>query len=83
MKIKKVQDGSKLEISIEGRLDTITAPTLEAAIKESITGVDKLIFDFAKLEYLSSAGLRVLLATQKVMNKQGEMANTKSNINLS
>ncbi|MSU06725.1 STAS domain-containing protein [Spirochaetales bacterium NM-380-WT-3C1] len=73
MEIKKVQDGSKLEISIEGRLDTITAPTLEAAIKESITGVEKLIFDFAKLEYLSSAGLRVLLATQKVMNKQGEM----------
>ena len=79
MEIKQVQDGSKLEISIEGRLDTITAPTLEAAIKESITGVEKLVLDFAKLEYLSAAGLRVLLATQKVMNKQGEM--TIRNVN--
>lgn len=73
MEIKKLQDGNKLDMIIEGRLDTITAPALEASIKESITGVEKLTLDFEKLEYLSSAGLRVLLSTQKIMNKQGEM----------
>ena len=55
------------------RLDTTTAPQLEAEFKQNIDGVEKLVLDFAGLEYLSSAGLRVLLAAQKVMNKQGEM----------
>ena len=73
MEIKKVQYGKTLNLVIEGRLDTISAPALEAEIKASISGVEKLIMDFAKLEYLSSAGLRVLLAAQKVMNRQGEM----------
>ena len=54
-------------------MDTTTAPLLEAELKKSIGGVEKLIFDFAALEYLSSAGLRVLLAAQKVMNRQGSM----------
>lgn len=58
---------------IEGRLDTTTAPKLEAELKQSVSGVIKLVLDFASLEYLSSAGLRVLLAAQKVMNRQGEM----------
>lgn len=56
-----------------GRLDTTTAPQLEAELKQSISGVEKLVLDFAELEYLSSAGLRVILSAQKVMNKQGSM----------
>ena len=73
MNINKIQDGSELTIELEGRLDTVSAPSLEAELKKDINGVQTLIFDFAKLEYLSSAGLRVLLASQKVMNRQGEM----------
>ena len=73
MTIKKNLNGTELTVTIVGRLDTTTAPDLEASLKESFEGVTKLILDFAELEYLSSAGLRVLLASQKVMNKQGEM----------
>ena len=73
MNIEKKENGKELTIILSGRLDTTTAPLLEAELKKSIGGVEKLIFDFAALEYLSSAGLRVLLAAQKVMNKQGEM----------
>ena len=73
MTIEKQAQGSTLGIAIAGRLDTTTAPQLEAELKRSIDGVTELNFDFAKLEYLSSAGLRVLLAAQKVMNKQGTM----------
>ena len=73
MTIEKNLNGTELTITISGRLDTTTAPQLEAEFKQSITGVEKLVLDFASLEYLSSAGLRVLLAAQKVMNKQGEM----------
>ena len=73
MTIEKNLNGTELALTIIGRLDTTTAPQLEAEIKESITGVEMLVLDFKSLEYLSSAGLRVLLATQKIMNKQGEM----------
>ncbi len=73
MTIEKIQNGTELTIHLAGRLDTTTAPQLEAELKLSISGVEKLVFDFAALEYLSSAGLRVLLAAQKVKNKQGEM----------
>ena len=73
MTIEKNLNGTELTVTITGRLDTTTAPQLEAEFKQSITGVEKLVLDFAPLEYLSSAGLRVLLATQKLMNKQGEM----------
>ena len=73
MTIEKNLNGTELTVTIVGRLDTTTAPDLEASLKESFEGVTKLILDFAELEYLSSAGLRVLLASQKVMNKQGEM----------
>ena len=73
MTIEKTLNGTELTVTIIGRLDTTTAPQLEAEFKQSITGVEKLVLDFATLEYLSSAGLRVLLAAQKVMNKQGEM----------
>ena len=73
MTIEKTLNGTELTIGLVGRLDTTTAPQLEAELKQSISGVKKLILDFVALEYLSSAGLRVLLAAQKVMNKQGEM----------
>lgn len=73
MEIKKMKNESELNMVIVGRLDTTTAPQLEAELKQNINGVETLTLDFAKLEYLSSAGLRVLLAAQKVMNKQGEM----------
>ena len=73
MNIIRNKDGSKLTLALEGRLDTTTAPQLEAELKASMDGVTELDLDFEKLEYLSSAGLRVLLAAQKVMNKQGKM----------
>ncbi len=73
MTIEKTLNGTELTINLIGRLDTTTAPQLEAELKHSVSGVEKLVMDFTELEYLSSAGLRVLLAAQKVMNKQGEM----------
>lgn len=73
MTIEKTTNGSELAIAITGRLDTSTAPELESSLKQSIDGVTKLVFDFSNLEYVSSAGLRVLLSAQKIMNKQGEM----------
>ena len=74
MTIKKELNGKDLTVAIEGRLDTITAPELETELKASLDGVSKLTLDFSKLEYISSAGLRVLLSTQKRMNTQGSMA---------
>lgn len=73
MNIVKNTEGKVLNIALEGRLDTTTAPQLEAELKQSVADNTELIFDFEKLEYLSSAGLRILLAAQKVMNKQGKM----------
>lgn len=73
MEIIKTQNGTDLTIAIEGRLDTMTAPQLEAEVKGSIDGIANLTLDFAKLEYVSSAGLRVILAAQKIMNAQGDM----------
>lgn len=73
MNIVKKAEGTALNLALEGRLDTTTAPQLEGELKASLNGVTALELDFAKLEYLSSAGLRVLLSAQKVMNKQGTM----------
>jgi anti-sigma B factor antagonist len=73
MTINKNQNGSELTLTIEGRLDTATAPQLEAELKQSLAGLTVLILDFAALEYISSAGLRILLAAQKAMNRQGSM----------
>ena len=72
MTIRKEQNGGALDIAPEGRLDTTTAPELEAELK-NLEGVTELKFDLAGLEYISSAGLRVLLSAQKTMNKQGSM----------
>ena len=73
MTIEKNLNAAELTVKVTGRLDTTTAPELEASLNESYNGVTKLVLDFASLEYLSSAGLRVLLQAQKTMNKQGEM----------
>lgn len=73
MNIKKEQNGNELSIAVEGRLDTITAPELDTELTSSLGGIEKLVFDFSNLEYISSAGLRVLLSAQKVMTKQGGM----------
>ena len=73
MTITKNLKGTKLELLPEGRLDTTTSPMLEAELKESMDGITELVFNFEKLDYISSAGLRILLAAQKVMNQQGSM----------
>ncbi len=73
LNINKISAGKELTIALEGRLDTMTAPDLEAELTANLAGVESLVFDLAKLEYISSAGLRVLLSAQKTMNKQGSM----------
>ena len=73
LNIEKKSEGKKLSFALSGRLDTTTAPDLEKEVKDNIEGVEKLDFDFADLAYISSAGLRVLLSAQKIMNKQGKM----------
>lgn len=72
MKINKKQNGNELIISLDGRLDTNTSPDLEKELS-SLDDIKKLIFDFSKLEYISSAGLRIVLSCQKIMANQGEM----------
>ena len=73
LNITKNLEDTKLTVYLEGRLDTTTAPQLEESMKESINNVTELIMDFEKLEYISSAGLRVMLSCQKIMSKQGSM----------
>ena len=73
MKIEQKKDGSRLTVALEGRLDTTTAPELETALKPALNGITELVLDLKGLEYISSAGLRVLLSAQKTMNRQGEM----------
>ena len=69
---------TNLMIALEGRLDTTTAPMLESELKGSLDGIRSLVFDMEKLQYISSAGLRVLLSAQKTMNKQGNMVIRKA-----
>lgn len=73
MTIAKELNGTTLTLGLEGRLDTTTAPQLDAEVQNSLGGVTELILNFENLEYISSAGLRVLLSAQKIMNKQGKM----------
>ena len=73
MNIQKTVNGTTLTVKLEGRLDTTTSPKLEEELRGSVDGLTCLVFDFEWLEYISSAGLRVLLAMQKIMNRQGEM----------
>ena len=73
MQITKTTENDKLTLALEGRLDTLTAPLLEAEVVGKLDGVKTLVFDFQNLAYVSSAGLRILFMDQKVMSKQGEM----------
>ena len=73
LNINKTIENGKAAFSLEGRLDTVSAPELEAELKDALDGVSELTLDLEKLEYISSAGLRVLLAAQKEMNKRGTL----------
>ncbi len=73
LEINKTMDGTNLTMALVGRLDTTTAPELEADVKGSLEGISELTMDMEGLEYVSSAGLRILLMAQKTMNKQGSM----------
>ena len=73
LNINKTLEGTALNVGLEGRLDTTTAPELEQEVKGAMEGVTDLSFDLEKLDYISSAGLRVLLSCQKIMMKQGSM----------
>ncbi len=79
MNIERVVNGTALTVAVSGRLDTVTAPELETSLRDSLNGITDLTFDFADLEYISSAGLRVLLSAQKIMNNQGNMKITHAN----
>ena len=67
----KNQEGSRLPVALDGRIDTLTAPQLESELKPLLNGISELVLDFAQVAYISSAGLRVLLATQKSMRSVG------------
>jgi len=73
LNIKQEKEGEKLTIVLDGRLDTTSAPQLEGELKSAVDGITSLVFEIGELAYISSAGLRVLLSAQKVMNRQGEM----------
>ena len=83
LNIEQKKDGTNLEIALSGRLDTTTVGQLEEVTNTGLAGITELVFNLAELEYISSAGLRVLLASQKVMNKQGSMVvtNVKEEVN--
>lgn len=73
MTIKKTLDGTKLTAAVQGRIDTVTAAEAESILKDGIDNVTELTLDFKELDYISSAGLRLLLSLQKTMSKQGSM----------
>jgi len=79
MNITTTKNADALTLALEGRLDTMTAPELEQTLKAELDGVTALTFDLKDLEYISSAGLRVLLSAQKTMNTQGTMKVTNVN----
>lgn len=82
MQITKTVENDKLTLALEGRLDTLTAPQLEAEVNGKLDGVKTLIFDFQNLAYVSSAGLRILFMAQKIMNKQGKMVVRNANADI-
>ena len=79
LNITKTIEGGSVLLSLEGRLDTTTSTELEEALKETLTDATELTLDFEKLDYISSAGLRVLLSTRKTMSRQGTMKLTHVN----
>lgn len=82
MKVTLDKNGSTMKVSVSGRLDTTTAPELEKTLGSQLEGIESLTLDFTELAYISSAGLRVLLALQKTMNRQGQMVVTHVNDNI-
>lgn len=79
LNINKTTENGTVVFTLAGRLDTTTAPELEQEVKSSLSGVSELVMDMNKLDYISSAGLRVLLSAQKIMNKQGAMTIRNAN----
>lgn len=79
MTINKTKNGNVLNVSVDGRVDTSTAPEFETTVKSDIEGVSELNIDFSNLSYISSAGLRCLLSLQKIMNRQGTLTITGAN----
>jgi len=79
MKIEKTQNEKKLVVALSGRLDTMTAPQLEDELKKSLDDISELVIDLGALEYISSAGLRVLLSAYKTMRSKGSMKITNAN----
>ena len=79
LNITKTIENETGTLGLEGRLDTVSAPELEQVLRETLPGLRELTLDFSKLDYISSAGLRVLLSTQKTINKQGSMKLTHVN----
>lgn len=79
MTVKKEIDGKKLYVYVDGRLDTTTAPKLESEVKDEVNAASEITFDFKNLEYISSAGLRVLLAFQKLVGKDEKMVIKNAN----
>ena len=73
MKIDMNRDGNRLEVALEGRLDTMTAPEFEEALEPLLNGLEELLIDLGKLVYISRAGLRALLAAEQTMEQQGSM----------
>ena len=82
MNVIKKQDGSELLVEIEGSIDSTTAPELNDALTESLGGVKSLILDFKKVDYISSAGLRVLLVTYRTVSNGGTMVVRNANANV-
>ena len=79
MTINKNLNGTTLEVALEGRLDTMTAPELESELNSSLGSAESLVLDFSKLDYISSSGLRVLLSAHKAMSSKGGMKVTNVN----
>ena len=73
LNLNVTKDGGTLCVALEGRLDTVSSPELEECLREDLPGMTLLVLDFEKLDYISSAGLRVLLQAHKRMNGQGRM----------
>ena len=79
MAINTTNENGRVTLALSGRLDTVTAPELEAALDKVLGDTNDLCFDFSELEYISSAGLRLLLKAQKIMNTKGKMKITGVN----
>ncbi|MCR5137852.1 MAG: STAS domain-containing protein [Oscillospiraceae bacterium] len=82
MEIKKTAEGTRLTVALEGRLDTLSSRDLEKELRATVPGLTELVFDFEKLTFITSAGLRVISLAKKLMNKQGHMVirNTQSDV---